>query len=164
LAATTTSRTPTPSTAVARRTAVLDSPVRASSPDTTDAWLAELASGDVEVADPGDDVEVADVVDVVDSVGATGTGSTSHGKSTHGSGSGVAEIVVVVAVVVVGSDVVVDVVVVVVGWLPSTVNTLLSVNPEPSSTTSTFQLPAGALLTLIQAVPWLSTFGMMNGP
>jgi hypothetical protein len=53
---------------------------------------------------------------------------------------------------------------VVVGSLPSTVNTLLSVNPDPSSTTSTFQVPAGAVLTLTQAVPWLSTFGIRNGP
>jgi hypothetical protein len=46
----------------------------------------------------------------------------------------------------------------------SMVNTLLSVKPEPSSTTSTFQVPAGAALTLRQAVPWPSTFGIVNGP
>jgi hypothetical protein len=74
-------------------------------------------------------------------------------------------VVVVDPVVVVVDPVVVVVVpIVVVGVGPSTVKTLLSVKPEPSSTTSIFHTPGGALRTLRQARPALSTSGMVYGP
>ena len=44
------------------------------------------------------------------------------------------------------------------------VNTLLSVNPDPSSTTSIFQRPAGARNTSADTVPSLPTAGIVIGP
>jgi hypothetical protein len=125
------------------------------------------------------DVDVPATPDVVEVVVGSGAGSMSHGNGVGlvvvvvGLVVVVDPVVVVVDPVVVVVDPVVVVVdpvvvvvdpVVVVGWLPSTVMTLLSVEPEPSSTTSIFHMPGGARLTLRQETPWLSTFGMMNGP
>jgi hypothetical protein len=70
-------------------------------------------------------------------------------------GAGVVVVVEAVVVVVGGGGIVGGgiVVVVVVGSVPSTVNTLLSVKPEPSSTTLTFHKPSGALFTSIHELP-----------
>jgi hypothetical protein len=74
-------------------------------------------------------------------------------------------------VVVVGSRVVLvrGVVVVVTGTVvagdpPSIVNTLLSVNPLPCSTTSIFHLPGGADTTSMHTAPLAGTSVIVPGP